>query len=192
MLMNRRIGYRRSIGGAAAVLALAGGLAPSPVHAGGDIYTTLTQGMVCQISITFQFGTQISSNLPASPTAPVGDQIVASGGSCLAEGTGMSGNQPFAISGGGTTEIYPTCADMVIAGNGGLVTIGTQQFATTFFIAGPAADSQWVMAMTAPILSGSAGAGTAQLSLAPASLQACLQPGGTNTLTFTGAAVFAF
>ncbi len=103
----------------------------------------------------------------------------------------MSGPQPFAITANGRTQVAPTCADFVIVANAGLVTIGTQQFPTTFSIVGPSADTQWVMEMT-PLFLGSAGAGAAQLSLDPASLQACLQPGGTSILTFTGAAVFAF
>ena len=185
------ISHRYRVGSAAALLSLACAASPLPAHASGDITVSLLQGMVCQISLTFSFGSPVGTSVPAAPTMPVGDQIVASGGSCLAAGLGMSGNQPFAMSGGGQTEVAPTCADLVVLGNGGLVTIGSQQFSSLFSMVGPSAESQWVLAMT-PLIPGSAGAGTAQLSLDPASLQACLQPGGTSTLTFTGVAVFAF
>ena len=137
--------------------------------------------------MTIQTTTPIQLSPGTSLTAGTGYQIVGSTGTC----TGTGGSQPFAVSGSGTTEIMASCADFVLVGNGATVTIGAQQFPASIYLAGPTAASQWVMELT-PIYLGSGGAGAGVLSLAPASAQACLQPGGTTSLTFSGSAVFGF
>lgn len=179
---------RRLRRAAAALAVSAATIAPLDAHA--CVNASILSGVggaACQISVTIQTTTPIQLTPGTSPTAGTGYQIVGSTGTC----TGTGGGQAFAMSGSGTTELTASCEDFVLVGNGATVTVGAQQFAASIYLVGPTAASQWVIELT-PIYLGSGGAGAGALSLAPASAQACLQPGGTTSLTFSGSVVFGY
>ena len=175
---------RRRVGGAAAVLALVWAVVPVRAHAGPEVSGTVFDSAICQISLTITTTSSVSMSIPASLTPGTGYSITASAGTCTEVGT----TQPFAVSASGTTYVTATCADFVVLGGGATVSIGTAQYPTTMYMAGPGAGSQWVMEMT-PVGLGTGGAGVAELALDPASLQACTH-GGASTLNFSGGAVF--
>lgn len=185
----RGLTRRQRVCGAAAMLALVSALSPMHARAAAavDVSSTVFDSAICQISLTITTTAPVAMSPPAALTAGTGYSITGSSGTCTMLG---GGTQPFAMQGSGTTVGAATCANFVIVGGGATVTIGSAQYPTTVYFAGPTTASQWIMVIT-PIGPGQGGAGVAQLTLATASLQSCMQPGGTTSLNFSGPAAFA-
>jgi hypothetical protein len=168
----------------AALLAMLCAGAPAGAHADVAQITGLTQSSVCQftlLSLTLGIPAQAAPN---TSVGLAGTTLTISGsGTC----TGAGGAIPFGLTGSGNTLGSPTCASISGLGTGSITVGNTYPIAYT--VSGPAAGAQLVMLPSQALQGG--GAGVAQLSITPASLQACLQPGGTTSLQYTGTALVA-
>ncbi|HXA27543.1 MAG TPA: hypothetical protein VN193_02245 [Candidatus Angelobacter sp.] len=166
----------------AALLATACAAVPVTAHADLTIINGLTGSSVCQFSSA---SVTLGSPVQAAPNTGVavsGTTLDISGaGTC----TGLNGPVAFSLIGHGQTIGSPICASITAIG-AGTVTLGSS-YPIAFALAGPAAAELIGMLPSSPLQGG--GAAAALLSITPASLQACLQPGGTTSIQYTGAVV---
>lgn len=166
----------------AVLLAAACVAVPATAHADLRGVDGLTGSSVCEFSsasVTLGVPAQAAPNTGVAVSGTTLD--VSGAGTC----TGLNGPVAFSLVGHGQTIGSPICASITAMG-AGTVTLGSS-YPIAFALAGPAAAELIGMAPTSPLQAG--GAAAALLSITPASLQACLQPGGTTSLQYTGAAV---
>lgn len=175
--MGFRGGCRRHRVRGAAALALACLALPSAAQA--SPYVAVAESSVCQVTMTIQL-TSPATAVPSSPMATVAYNISGSG-PC----TGV--NAPaFSFFAQGWTTVAPTCAEISSANAFGTVTFsGTYSVMLAF--AGPTAATTLQAFSTTPLIGGITVVGPFVLSTA--SLQACLQAGGTTSLQYVGAVV---
>jgi hypothetical protein len=149
---------------------------PSPVQASADgILAGVAGSSVCQVSLSITFGTAATVLPGTLPPADSTTSVTATG-TCYGTTT-----TSLSFHGTGATLGAPSCLDTVSLQGGGSMQIGTMPAQVSFTIAGPTAAPLLVIPIA---LGGYAGVG--QLVIAPASLLACAQPGGTPSLQYTG------
>jgi hypothetical protein len=175
----------RRIGTATAVVAVLWGAAP--VHAQAPASTPTLAAVLDSSACTFSSVSIVTGTpVQAVPSASGAVTLsVAGAGSC----EGASGTQSFSVAGNAPTVGPSSCASLASAGGSGLLSIGGHTYSVSLYIGGPTASPEFAMVVTD---ASTIGSGLAQLSITPASLQACLQPGGTTSLNYTGTVLFAF
>jgi len=175
--------HARRLGGAAAVLALTWAFAPQTTHADIGAYIAGLDTSVCQLSgLTIQAASPLSGALPTS-TAGQDTYNISATGTCSGLAAG-----PFSFTGSGVISGTPTCSGFLSSG-GAQMQVGSFFYPTVqFTLTGVTAGSQ----MTIVNSTSGVDVGAAQLSLTTASLNACMQPGGTTTLQYSGVVTMAF
>jgi hypothetical protein len=180
---------RRLSTAAAMVAVLAAAVVPLQAHAdtaSPTIWAGVDSLAACQLaSLT------LSLPVAAQPAPSVyvnGPTFSISGqGTC----TGAGGPQTFYLNGSGTLTALSCTVITSSNGGGQLQVVGATGglFTVGILIEGPTAGPQITLVVDDGSLTGQVG--VAQLSINAASLQACLQPGGTTSLNYTGTALFA-
>jgi hypothetical protein len=184
------VGYSHSrrLSTAAALAAALAAAVPLRVHADTvpTIWGALDSISACQLARL-----SLSLPVPAQPTPTVsasGPTFSLSGqGTC----TGTGGAQTFYLNGSGTLSALSCTVIASSNGGGQLQVVGATGglFTVGILIEGPTAGPQIALVVDDGSLTGEIG--IAQLSIDAASLEACLQPGGTTSLSYTGTAFFA-
>jgi hypothetical protein len=176
------LGPRRAAA-AAALLSVLGVATPTAAHADSWQISAVADSGVCQLTLLSVTLAAPAQAMPNASLALTGTTLTIDGsGTC----TGAAGTLPFRVLGSGNTVGAPTCATISSVGAGSF-TLGAT-IPIVYALTGPAAGAQ-LLIIPSSALQG--GAGVAQLSITPASLQACLQPGGTTTIQYTGAVLVA-
>jgi hypothetical protein len=171
---------RQRLACAAATLALLWVAAPR--HSEAAPFTFPADSSACQLS-TLIIQPMVPVGMVASTSLAPTSYNASGYGTC----TGAGWSSSFTLSGGGTTIGAPTCTDFVSLNGGGLMTVGGTSENVSWIITGPTAAAQAVFETTSSLTTG--GSGVVELSLTPASLLACMQPGGASSLEYSGTAV---
>jgi hypothetical protein len=172
-----RGGWRRRVVRCTAATASIWAMTPVAAQAGGT--AVVGDSAVCTITGTVL----LSAPASLAPSYSTVDALFVASGTC----TGVQ-TVPVSITLDALAAVGPTCAQIVVLNSRGTLQRGSQpQYSATGYLAGPTTAPALAL-VTSPIAGGVVGAG--QLTLAPASLLACVQ-GGTTSLQYDGVLVLA-
>jgi hypothetical protein len=178
---------QRRLGSGAAALAVAWAAAPGEAQAASpSILATPLDSAVCLFS-----SMTLTTNLAVHAAPGVSDLggtpvYLDASGTC----TSALGSSALTIHASGTTLGPATCGAISSANVLGNITVGTTVYSALIAFSGPTAGTALLITPANPSVQLGVGAGL--LSVTVPSLQACLQPSGTTTLQYTGAAVIVF
>jgi hypothetical protein len=161
------------------MLVLAWAIVPMPASASGQ--AAVAESSLCTVDLTVHFNSPVGAAQSTATGTPVGYQM--SGyGSC----DGASLNVSLGVNGVGQAAVPPSCVQWIGTAPGSVV-VGPDTYPVTFAVAGATAAPELViLAGSLPQFLPLGVSGIGQLAITTASLQACLQPGGTTTLQYTG------